>query len=255
MNANYHTHTWRCNHAQGTEREYVENAIQAGLHTLGFSDHGPYIFPGDYYSGYRMTMKNLDNYVETLLALRREFEGQIQIPIGLELEYYPDLMPKLLPVLRDNPIDYLLLGQHFLGNEIGDPYAAVPTDDKRLLVWYCDQTIDALQTGLFTYFAHPDLIRYRGDEKFYVEQMRRICREANACGLPLEINLLGVAENRHYPNLRFLETAAEENCTMIFGRDAHTPQAILDQETEDRARELAGRFGLKVTDTVTLRKP
>lgn len=31
MIANYHTHTWRCRHADGTEREYVERAIEAVL--------------------------------------------------------------------------------------------------------------------------------------------------------------------------------------------------------------------------------
>lgn len=41
MIANYHTHTWRCNHAVGTEREYVERAIEGGLKILGFSDHTP----------------------------------------------------------------------------------------------------------------------------------------------------------------------------------------------------------------------
>ena len=35
MIANYHTHTWRCRHADGTEREYVETAIEAGLSLLG----------------------------------------------------------------------------------------------------------------------------------------------------------------------------------------------------------------------------
>ena len=29
MRANYHTHTKRCHHAYGTEREYVEKAIEA----------------------------------------------------------------------------------------------------------------------------------------------------------------------------------------------------------------------------------
>lgn len=36
MIANYHTHTWRCRHADGTEREYVERAIEGGLKILGF---------------------------------------------------------------------------------------------------------------------------------------------------------------------------------------------------------------------------
>ena len=45
MIANYHTHTWRCRYANGTEREYVERAIEGGLKILGFSDHSPYPFP------------------------------------------------------------------------------------------------------------------------------------------------------------------------------------------------------------------
>ena len=47
MEANYHTHTWRCRHASGTERDYIENAIDHGIRILGFSDHTPYPFPTD----------------------------------------------------------------------------------------------------------------------------------------------------------------------------------------------------------------
>ena len=30
MKANYHTHTFRCKHADGEDKEYVEAAIKAG---------------------------------------------------------------------------------------------------------------------------------------------------------------------------------------------------------------------------------
>ena len=45
MIANYHTHTTRCNHATGTEEEYVQSALERGLEILGFSYHTPYTFP------------------------------------------------------------------------------------------------------------------------------------------------------------------------------------------------------------------
>ena len=35
MKMNLHTHTPRCHHAIGSEREYIERAIAAGLDTLG----------------------------------------------------------------------------------------------------------------------------------------------------------------------------------------------------------------------------
>ena len=74
MIANYHTHTWRCRHADGTEREYVERAIEGGLKILGFSDHSPYPFPEGYDSGMRMRLDQGEGYVDTVLALKKEYE-------------------------------------------------------------------------------------------------------------------------------------------------------------------------------------
>lgn len=256
MIANYHTHTPRCNHAKGAERDYVERALEAGLQILGFSDHAPQIFPGAYYSWFRMKPEELEGYVQTLLALRQEYRGRIEIPIGLELEYYPALLPKLLPVLRDQPLDYLILGQHFLGNEENDHYSGSPTADRRHLERYCDQAIEAMHTGLFTYFAHPDLLNYvGGDEKFCRTQARRLCREARQCAMPLEINLLGMLEGKHYPNSRFWEAAAEEGCDVILGRDAHSPEQLLKQQYEQQALDIVRYYGLHLLDTVQLRKP
>ena len=69
MIANYHTHTWRCRHADGTEREYVERAIEGGLKILGFSDHSPYPFPDGYDSGMRMRLDQVEGYVDSTLCL------------------------------------------------------------------------------------------------------------------------------------------------------------------------------------------
>ena len=254
MIANYHTHTPRCRHATGSERQYVENALKAGLQVLGFSDHSPQIFPGGYYSTSRMYPEQLEDYVQTVLALRKEYEGRIEIPLGLELEYYPALLPNLMPILRDQPMDYLLLGQHFVGNEYDDHYTGYPTEEKRLLEKYCDQTIEAMQTGLFAYFAHPDLVNFRGDTATYVRQVRRICREAKSCGIPLEYNLLGLSEGKHYPNIRFWEVAAEEGCDVILGRDAHRPDALLDETYPKMAMETLRKLGLEPLGRLDLTK-
>lgn len=37
LKANYHAHTWRCQHAYDTEREYIEAAISMGIEIFGFS--------------------------------------------------------------------------------------------------------------------------------------------------------------------------------------------------------------------------
>ncbi|MBQ9116919.1 MAG: hypothetical protein IJY04_07835, partial [Clostridia bacterium] len=67
MTRNYHTHTFRCGHASGTEREYIEKAIAEGLTVLGFSDHSPYWFPDGYYSTHRMAPNEVEDYVNSVL--------------------------------------------------------------------------------------------------------------------------------------------------------------------------------------------
>ena len=94
MYANYHTHTWRCKHASGTEREYIENAIRGGLKILGFSDHTPIPFEGGYVSDHRMEMDLLEDYVTTITALKEEYARDIEIHLGLEFEYAPKYLER-----------------------------------------------------------------------------------------------------------------------------------------------------------------
>lgn len=253
MIANYHTHTPRCNHAVGTEEEYIETALNAGMKLLGFSDHTPYFFDGDYYSGFRMRPELLPDYARTVLWLRELYRDRIDIRLGVECEYYPKHFQDVLSLLRDNQVEYLILGQHFTGNEYDSVYGGRATDEETRLRQYCHQAMDAMNTGLFTYFAHPDLLHFRGDPGIYLKYMREVAREANSCGMALEINLLGLREGKWYPNLLFLEAAAEENSKMILGADAHEPSVLDDPETEATARAMAARFGLEILDTVPIR--
>ena len=38
---------------------------------------------------------------------------------GTEVEYYPAYWEQFLRLIEPYPIEYMILGQHFLGNEIG----------------------------------------------------------------------------------------------------------------------------------------
>ena len=86
---NFHSHTVRCQHAVGEEREYVEEAIKEGFEVIGFSDHSPYLFKNGYVSRIRMTMSQLEDYVKTIEALKKEYRENITIFLALEMEYFP----------------------------------------------------------------------------------------------------------------------------------------------------------------------
>ena len=255
MIANYHTHTWRCMHASGTEREYIERAIEGGLKILGFSDHTPMPYAGGYVSKSKMRMDQLEDYVDVLLALKKEYAKDIEIHIGLEVEYYPAYFEELVRYTGLFPIEYYILGQHCLGNEIGDAVAFDETTSPVLLRRYCDQTIEALRTGCFSCFAHPDVMHFVGNDELYKQEMRRLCETAKELNIPLELNFLGIWNHRHYPSPLFWEVAGEVGGDVIFGADAHQAVKVWNPEALEEAERMADKYSLHVLDTLELIRP
>lgn len=254
MIANYHTHTPRCNHAQGSEQEYVDSALSAGLKILGFSDHTPYFFPGDYYSTFRMRPEELPGYVAAVNGLRERYAGRLDIHVGLEAEFYPKYFDRLVDFLRENRVEYMILGQHFVGNEPEGTYSGRETADKAILEAYVRQSIAAMDTGLYTYMAHPDILNFTGNRSVYNEWMGLLVREAKGHGLPLEFNFLGFREGRNYPDQRFLELVAQAGLPMVLGCDAHQPEALNVLNVEAQVRAMLAKLGISVLDTVELKK-
>lgn len=231
---NYHTHTKRCRHAAGEDREYVEAAIEAGLSILGFSDHCPWVFTNDYVSTMRMSPAEVDDYFHSLESLRKEYKKDIKIFIGFESEYIPDLIDAQDELLRDYPLDYMILGQHFLGHEYDSSYAGMPTTDESKLKQYVDLVIEGLSSGRYLYLAHPDLMNYTGPKNIYEKHMKRLCEFLKEKEIPAEINMLGAGDGRNYPSEHFLQIAKKTGNTCIVGIDAHAP----DQLTHNRGRQL-----------------
>ncbi len=252
MIANYHTHTWRCGHAQGTEREYVERAIEGGLKILGFSDHTPMPFDRGYISPYKMALGQMEDYVYTVQSLRSEYRADIEIHIGLEVEYYPAYFEELCRFLSGYEVEYFLMGQHFLGNEIGDSFSADPSGSVSRLTRYREQTLEGLETGKFLYLAHPDVLFFTGDASVYKREMRLLCEGAKKLNIPLEINMLGIETNRHYPNPLFWEVAGEVGNEAVIGADAHMPANVVNPEAEAKAREIARKNRIPVIETLPL---
>lgn len=246
--ANYHTHTQRCRHALGEDREYIEHAIRSGMKVLGFSDHCPWIFDDGYVSRVRMLPSQLDDYFSSLLALKQEYAKDITIYIGFESEYVPELMEAQDRLLADYPVDYMILGEHFTQREPFGPYTGMPVNDETAFVKYIDLVIEGMETGKYKYLAHPDLFNFVGDEAVYEKHYRRLCEYLKEKNIPVEINLLGVVEKRHYTSPRFLKIAQDVGNTAIIGIDAHTPDRMDNLEMHKTCISLAEKFGLKLVD-------
>ena len=252
MTANFHTHTFRCGHAAGSDRDFVTAAADAGIKVLGFSDHAPYVgFDGDYYSAFRMRPEALEDYVCSVNALKEEFKDRIEIHLGLETEYYPKLFNKFLEFIKPYGIEYLILGQHFPDSDQYGTYAPY-IFDKNAAEYYVDQCIEAMNTGLFSYAAHPDIFGLDRSLPEFSVLSEKYCRGAKEAGLPLELNFLGLSQNRNYPCREFFRIAGKVGNKIIYGIDAHRPEVFSDKETEQKADAWLSEFGLERTENIDI---
>ena len=197
MLTNYHTHTTRCGHAEGTEEEYILTALRCGYKVLGFSDHTPWAYatPG-FVSRIRMLPSQLDDYVLTLRRLREKYADKLHIRIGLEAEYFPAYLGWLREEMERLDIEYLILGCHYDTTDEQDARASrfggsPSTAHGRR---YAEQVVEALETGLYRYLAHPDLFlnRVTAFDADAEKACRDICAAAARLDIPLEYNMAGL---------------------------------------------------------------
>lgn len=251
MKYNYHTHTYRCNHASGTEKEYVEKALSVGVEKFGFSDHIPCVC-GDYY---RVSKALERDYIDTVLSLREEYKDKIQIFLGYETEYIPGLFEDMVKGAKEQGIEYLILGQHAVYSGKDDVHwSTIPTDDESLLKEYVDNVISAMNSGYITYIAHPDVFLFVGDYEIYDREMRRLCKAARKTNTPLEINFLGIRDNREYPDEKFWKIAGEEGCSAVFGFDAHDVDGAGDVKSLARANEILKKYNIGFIEDLEIKR-
>ena len=239
IRTNWHTHTKRCGRAKGEDEEYVLAAIEAGIRTLGFSDHAPYLEP---LPSERMKYEELPEYLQSIASLKEKYKDQINIFTGLEAEYYPDQWEQLTEYRKK--LDYMILGQHSIGFTGPSSYR-ISTGD--LLMEYVDCVEQACIHGLCDYVAHPDVAMWGypqidGSVKEAAERLARISLKYN---MPMELNCgSGVYRGLRqyedmmrygYPTRAFFEVFAQYRCPVIIGLDIHDPERFKTDMYLDRA--------------------
>jgi len=233
-------------HAQGEDREYVEAAIESGMKILGFSDHAPWVYPHGYISGIRLAPSRVEEYFDSLTSLKEEYKKDIKIYIGFETEYLPALLEDQKKLLEPYPLDYMIMGNHFLGPDMEQYYIGEAFDEEWMLEKYVDLSIQGIESGDYLYLAHPDLPNFRGSDEIYRYHMEPLCHKLKEYNVPLEVNMVGLSENRHYPVGRFWEIAREVGNSAIIGVDAHRPDQLLDHESQKKCEEWVKNYGLEL---------
>ena len=233
---NYHTHTYRCGHAQMdfTDEDYVLEFINQGFNRICFTDHMPEKSKIDKRSNMRMDYKEKDNYFKSIQELKEKYKKQIKIEVGFEAEYLPDDEENLFEL--KNEVDKIILGQHF-----------IYSDDKKLRIFrqadftnnellrYAKYIEIAMEKGLPDIIAHPDIYMLNRNEfgKIETKVANIICAAAEKYQIPLEINLTypclyyqNKRKNIIYPCKEFWQIASKYNIKVVYGIDAHFKEQI-----------------------------
>ena len=262
MKANYHTHTPRCQHAAGTEEEYVQAAIRAGFDSLGFADHTPWPYTNGYHSRMRMDVSELDSYLTCVQRAADAHRGEIRVHVGLEAEYYPRYADHLRR-MRDRGIGYYLLGQHSIEcDEDPDPlWSAAACEADEMVLRFADVLTEGMRTGLFAYVAHPDIYLRRRTAGRFSKACERAADMIAQCAveedIPLEYNLLGLryqheGEIGGYPNPDFWRYVSRYPVKTILGVDAHDPRQLAASDLWEEGRRALEALGFTILDRLPM---
>ena len=266
---NYHTHTYRCNHAEGQDEQYVQAALNNGYDLIGFTDHVilPYTL---HENSVRARYDEIDDYFSSIRNLKEKYKDSIDVLLGFECEWNTVLYDYYNHLLQNNLVDYLILGNHYLkydtttGNFTVSDYKDTT---KEYVLQYLDSSIEALNTGLFKIFAHPDyFMSYFDDFDEQIKQKCKImCEVAKANNVALEINqgcFINENENQyasyyHQPRLRypydkFWEVVSEVGNIVVTGVDAHSPSAFNNNLARVKAFALASKYNINVTEELNI---
>ena len=255
---NYHTHTRFCGHALGEASDYCRAALKKGLKVLGFTDHNA--FPDDRWQQERMSYQDLPQYVQSIDEARENFP-ELTILKSMECDYVKEFDSFYSDeLLGKQKFDYLLGAIHWFPLNGGWRIIFHDVHDGNtpsFLKGYADHYITAMQSGFFSFMAHPDVfgVFYLDWDKNTEMCARDILEAAADLKIPLEINSLGFRKRkiqrrngyfRPYPQENFWELAMEYDVEVVISSDAHKPDDIISN-MEDSFK-LASKFGLKIAN-------
>ena len=153
MKYNYHTHTSRCNHAIGSDEQYILSAIKANYNGIGITDH--VMLPFIKSSYVRASYEQKDEYINSIRILQKKYEGQIEIYLGFECEWDNHYQKYYRQLLDNKEVDYLIFGNHFVAHKKGSIYT--PKDiwgTEEFVYAYIKRAKEAMESKLFKVFIY-----------------------------------------------------------------------------------------------------
>lgn len=246
----YHIHTTYGSKKGNSMEDFITTAIQMGMKAIGFAEPIPLPelkLPENTFS---MTKNENEKYLQEINALKKKYEGQIEILSGYEASYEKDLEEYLFDLSEQ--VDYLVLK---VEDVKGVPFSYEKDSNKKHLtdptypLRYAEVVCRAMESGLYDFIARPDyFMKYHADfigktsEPLFLKNAllasQMILKEAEKYQIPLELDLEELLlyeddfmdKKYTYPNPFFWNNVKEVNPIVIYGLDSNCCEDLMKME-------------------------
>ncbi|MBN1950808.1 MAG: histidinol-phosphatase [Bacteroidales bacterium] len=258
--ANYHSHTHFCD-GTGPPEAYIREAIAQKFPAYGFSSHAPLPFETDW----NVKAERLPEYIAEITRLKKKYARDIQVYMGLEIDYLPDGSDT-----RDYAgLDYRIASIHFVDRfKDGTPWnidtsaelfskgllEIFENDMRQAALRFWDLTRQMIEALSPDVIGHLDKIKMFNKNQAYFSEQETWYTGAVENTLDLiaekqcrvEINTRGYyryGQPDLYPGEWIIRRLAERNIPVVLNSDAHKPEEI--SQGMSYAAEIMQKCGIR----------
>lgn len=244
---NLHTHTTYCDGSCSVE-EMIQSAIKKNFKSIGISSHGPVPFG----TSWNIHSNRIEEYIEEVSAMKLKYKNEIDVFLGMELDYIPEIGFGHIPEALTEKLDYYIGSVHFLGTMKNGTMWTVDYNREELIAGIGDSFNGNVRSAVESYYglisemaeryrptviAHMDLIKktngnnviFNEHEVWYINAVEKCLDSIKSAGSAVEINTGAIARGytkEQYPSTRILKDMKERGIPIVINSDAHTAEGI-----------------------------
>ncbi len=250
IKTNFHTHSLFCD-GQAAIEDFVKEAIANGFTKIGFSGHAPMTF----HNKFAIKQESLNAYCENVRRMLQKYKDQIEIYLGLEADYIPNVTTPFEEFKDACGLNYIIGAVHLVINEHSDdlwfidgPDVAVydsglnmffNNDARAAVEAYFHQVIEMIKHEKPDIIGHMDKIKMHNNERFfstsdswYRNLMVGALEAAHSINAVVEVNPRGLYKGRCddlFPGKEWLPVMKEMGLKVMLNSDAHHPDDLMKE--------------------------
>lgn len=253
-NSNFHGHCTFCD-GRSQPEDFVKAAIANRFRAYGFSSHSPLPFA----TKWNMSKADMPAYLTEISRLKNEYAGEIEIYLGLEIDFLDTTYHAGIPYFQSLPLDYSIGSVHFLPLRqpllaenmacIDGPYPEFETylrdgfggSVRRMTAAFFESSMQMIEIGGFDIVGHIDKIYMNGvlhpdfdiQADWYQKPFLQLLDFTAEKGYTVEINCKNTSrKGQTFPHVASYKELKKRNIPVMVNSDCHHPDLINDGRTQ-----------------------